>query len=227
MLLSQLSAPCHGASGILLLYDITNEKSFDNIKTWIHNIEQHASEDVGPLLNLACSRGFADAFRCCCCAYHWFIRLALVDDAQVEKMILGNKCDMEDKRVISIEQGQKVSSRGIIRLSAVAGWHWSGSLFSPVGIQANLTIGWALSLVRSLHKSTACPSWRRAQKRTLTSKRPSLVLPAQLRRRWTPRCVKGACVRWAAISKTPVPCSPRHAKHPLLAVAGCFDASRK
>jgi Ras-related protein Rab-8A len=61
-----------GAMGILLLYDVTNEKSFDNIKTWIHNIEQHASEDV-------------------------------------EKMILGNKCDMEDKRVISKEQGQKLA----------------------------------------------------------------------------------------------------------------------
>lgn len=61
-----------GAMGILLLYDITNEKSFDNIKTWIHNIEQHASEDV-------------------------------------EKMILGNKCDMEEKRVISKEQGEKLA----------------------------------------------------------------------------------------------------------------------
>jgi Ras-related protein Rab-8A len=58
--------------GILLLYDITNEKSFDNIKTWIHNIEQHASEDV-------------------------------------EKMILGNKCDMDEKRVISKEQGEKLA----------------------------------------------------------------------------------------------------------------------
>jgi Ras-related protein Rab-8A len=62
-----------GAMGILLLYDITNEKSFDNIKTWIHNIEQHASEDV-------------------------------------EKMILGNKCDMEDKRVITKEQGEKLAA---------------------------------------------------------------------------------------------------------------------
>lgn len=62
-----------GAMGILLVYDITNEKSFDNIKTWIRNIEQHASEDV-------------------------------------EKMILGNKCDMEDKRVISKEQGEKLAT---------------------------------------------------------------------------------------------------------------------
>jgi hypothetical protein len=58
--------------GIMLVYDITQQKTFDNIKTWIRNIEQHASEDV-------------------------------------EKMILGNKCDMEDKRVISREQGQKAS----------------------------------------------------------------------------------------------------------------------
>ena len=55
----------------MLVYDITAEKSFENIKTWIRNIEQHASDDV-------------------------------------EKMILGNKCDMEDKRVVTKDQGSKV-----------------------------------------------------------------------------------------------------------------------
>uniref|UniRef100_A0A8D1F9Y2 small monomeric GTPase n=1 Tax=Sus scrofa TaxID=9823 RepID=A0A8D1F9Y2_PIG len=35
-----------GAMGIMLVYDITNEKSFDNIKNWIRNIEEHASSDV-------------------------------------------------------------------------------------------------------------------------------------------------------------------------------------
>ena len=53
-----------GAMGIMLVYDITNEKSFDNIKNWIRNIEEHASADV-------------------------------------EKMILGNKCDMNDRRQVS------------------------------------------------------------------------------------------------------------------------------
>lgn len=48
----------------MLVYDITNDKSFDNIKNWIRNIEEHASADV-------------------------------------EKMILGNKCDMNDKRQAS------------------------------------------------------------------------------------------------------------------------------
>ena len=53
-----------GAMGIMLVYDITNEKSFDNIKNWIRNIEEHASADV-------------------------------------EKMILGNKCDMNDRRQVN------------------------------------------------------------------------------------------------------------------------------
>ena len=50
-----------GAMGIMLVYDITNAKSFDNIAKWLRNIDEHANEDV-------------------------------------ERMILGNKCDMEDKR---------------------------------------------------------------------------------------------------------------------------------
>jgi len=67
-----------GAMGILLVYDITSMKSFENIKIWIKNIEQHASEDV-------------------------------------EKMILGNKCDMDDKRVVSKEQGEQLAKEYGVR----------------------------------------------------------------------------------------------------------------
>lgn len=49
--------------GIMLVYDVTNEKSFENIKNWIRNIEENASADV-------------------------------------EKMILGNKCDLDSKRQV-------------------------------------------------------------------------------------------------------------------------------
>ncbi|EPB74414.1 Ras family protein [Ancylostoma ceylanicum] len=56
----------------MLVYDITNEKSFDNIKNWIRNIEEHASQDV-------------------------------------ERMIIGNKCDAEDKRQVSRERGQQLA----------------------------------------------------------------------------------------------------------------------
>ena len=50
--------------GIMLVYDVTNSKSFDNIAKWLRNIQEHSNPDV-------------------------------------EKMILGNKCDMEDRRVVS------------------------------------------------------------------------------------------------------------------------------
>jgi Ras-related protein Rab-8A len=58
--------------GILLVYDITSEKSFDSIRNWIRNIEEHASADV-------------------------------------ERMLIGNKCDMNDKRQVSKERGEKLA----------------------------------------------------------------------------------------------------------------------
>jgi len=61
-----------GAMGIMLVYDITNDKSFDNIKNWIRNIEEHASQDV-------------------------------------EKMILGNKCDMNERREVTKERGEELA----------------------------------------------------------------------------------------------------------------------
>ena len=64
--------------GIMLVYDITNAKSFDNIAKWLRNIQEHASDDV-------------------------------------EKMILGNKCDMEDKRVISKERGETIARENGVR----------------------------------------------------------------------------------------------------------------
>lgn len=32
--------------GILLVYDVTDEASFSNIRNWMKNIEQHASDNV-------------------------------------------------------------------------------------------------------------------------------------------------------------------------------------
>ncbi len=58
--------------GILLVYDITSEKSFDSIRNWIRNIEEHASSDV-------------------------------------ERMLIGNKCDMNDRRQVSKERGEKLA----------------------------------------------------------------------------------------------------------------------
>jgi len=67
-----------GAMGIMLVYDITNAKSFDNIARWLRNIDEHASEDV-------------------------------------IKMLLGNKCDMTDRRVVSKECGERIAIEHQIR----------------------------------------------------------------------------------------------------------------
>jgi Ras-related protein Rab-10 len=61
-----------GAMGIMLVYDITSAKTFDNITKWLRNIDEHANEDV-------------------------------------EKMILGNKCDMADKRQVSRQKGEEIA----------------------------------------------------------------------------------------------------------------------
>mmetsp|Transcript_42841 Transcript_42841/g.108162 ORF Transcript_42841/g.108162 Transcript_42841/m.108162 type:complete len:205 (+) Transcript_42841:201-815(+) len=62
-----------GAHGILLVYDVTDEKSFHNIRNWMRNIETHAVE-------------------------------------QVSKLLVGNKCDMVDKKCVSLEQGQALAT---------------------------------------------------------------------------------------------------------------------
>jgi len=61
-----------GAMGILLVYDITDEQSFLNIRNWIRNIEQHASDSV-------------------------------------QKILIGNKCDMVDDRVITTDRGKELA----------------------------------------------------------------------------------------------------------------------
>ena len=36
--------------GILLVYDVTEETSFQNVKNWMRQIEQHAAENVSKVL---------------------------------------------------------------------------------------------------------------------------------------------------------------------------------
>ena len=61
-----------GALGVMMVYDITDKKSFDDITNWLRAIQEHANPNV-------------------------------------EKMIIGNKCDMEDRRVIPKEKGEAVA----------------------------------------------------------------------------------------------------------------------
>ncbi|KAF0713294.1 hypothetical protein DYB26_004833, partial [Aphanomyces astaci] len=61
-----------GAQGILLVYDVTDRASFNSIRNWVGQIQQHA-------------------------------------DVHVNKILVGNKCDMLDDKVVSTEEGQALA----------------------------------------------------------------------------------------------------------------------
>ena len=65
-----MTAYYRGATGIFLVYDITNQKSFDNVKSWLHNIKTNNPEVISVTL-------------------------------------IGNKSDLENKRIISTDAGKK------------------------------------------------------------------------------------------------------------------------
>ena len=59
-----------GAHGIIVVYDITDRESFNNVSNWLNEVKKHAG-------------------------------------SQVVKLLVGNKCDLEDERVVSSKEGQE------------------------------------------------------------------------------------------------------------------------
>ncbi|KAG5558260.1 hypothetical protein RHGRI_008258 [Rhododendron griersonianum] len=58
-----------GAHGIIIVYDITDQESFNNVKQWLSEIDRYASENVN-------------------------------------KVLVGNKCDLTAKRAVSYEEAK-------------------------------------------------------------------------------------------------------------------------
>ena len=63
-----------GAKGALLVYDITDQKSFRDIASWLESIQDHS-------------------------------------DPEIEIIIIGNKCDKENKRIISEAEGRAMAEQ--------------------------------------------------------------------------------------------------------------------
>ena len=76
--------------GIMLVYDVTDAKSFDNIATWLRNIGWFENEIIS--LTFCCNQMSMPDF---------LLKSDEHANEDVERMILGNKADMEDKRVVS------------------------------------------------------------------------------------------------------------------------------
>jgi len=63
-----------GAHGVMLVYDVTDSKSFHNVKNWMHNLDEHAS-------------------------------------GAVNRILVANKSDMVDKRVIEPDRGRALAEQ--------------------------------------------------------------------------------------------------------------------
>jgi Ras-related protein Rab-1A len=59
-----------GAHGIIVVFDVTDQVSYNNVKQWLKEIERYACENVN-------------------------------------KLLVGNKCDLEDKRQVALETAKE------------------------------------------------------------------------------------------------------------------------
>mmetsp|Transcript_38804 Transcript_38804/g.122296 ORF Transcript_38804/g.122296 Transcript_38804/m.122296 type:complete len:227 (-) Transcript_38804:135-815(-) len=96
-----------GAMGILLVYDVTDEQSFNNIRNWMRQIQQHASDNVN-------------------------------------KILIGNKCDMLDKKVIETARGQALADEFGIKF-------FETSAKNNINVEKAFTVSGPSSLHSCLH----------------------------------------------------------------------------
>jgi GTPase SAR1 family protein len=62
-----------GADGIIIVYDVTDRQSYDNVKNWLEEIEKYVDE-------------------------------------RTKKYIVGNKCDLEERKAIQTEEAAAIST---------------------------------------------------------------------------------------------------------------------
>ena len=92
-----------GTHGVMIVYDITNEKAFDNaVNKWMRDFDKYAAPGV-------------------------------------TKMMVGNKCDLEESRAVSRERGQLVADD-------------HGAMFTEVSAKAGYNIDEAfINIAREIY----------------------------------------------------------------------------
>ncbi|KAJ3158408.1 GTP-binding protein [Geranomyces michiganensis] len=107
-----------GAMGILLTYDVTDERSFNSEFSTIHHLLAAST-----LFRRAYSKGSAYFVRSILILTvphisdirNWIRNIEQHASEGVNKILVGNKCDMLEKKVISKEQGQALADEYAIK----------------------------------------------------------------------------------------------------------------
>jgi len=68
-----------GAHGIIIVYDVTDRESFNNVKNWVGEIDKYAADGVN-------------------------------------KLLVGNKCDLTSKKVVSTDEAKELADSLNLRL---------------------------------------------------------------------------------------------------------------
>uniref|UniRef100_A0A8C7XDE1 small monomeric GTPase n=1 Tax=Oryzias sinensis TaxID=183150 RepID=A0A8C7XDE1_9TELE len=88
-----------GAMGFILMYDITNEDSFNAVQDWY--VEDWFLPQAEKKLELTTV--------CVCVSRATQIKTYSWDNAQV--IMVGNKCDMEEERIVPLEKGKHLADQ--------------------------------------------------------------------------------------------------------------------
>ncbi|GFP80741.1 RAS-related protein ric1 [Phtheirospermum japonicum] len=80
-----------GAHGIIIVYDVTDQESFNNVKQWLNEIDRYASENVN-------------------------------------KLLVGNKCDLADNRAVSYDTAKAFADEIGIPFMETSAKRWRISL---------------------------------------------------------------------------------------------------
>uniref|UniRef100_A0A8D0VNI9 small monomeric GTPase n=1 Tax=Sus scrofa TaxID=9823 RepID=A0A8D0VNI9_PIG len=93
-----------GAMGFILMYDITNEESFNAVQDWLRIWHRDCCG-----LGYYCGPGSIPGPGTSICCRATQIKTYSWDNAQV--ILVGNKCDMEEERVVPTEKGRLLAEQ--------------------------------------------------------------------------------------------------------------------
>ncbi|KAG0454908.1 hypothetical protein HPP92_024200 [Vanilla planifolia] len=130
-----------GAHGIIVVYDVTEQESFNNVKQWLSEIDRYATENVN-------------------------------------KLLVGNKCDLAHQRVVPFEAGKALADEVGIPFLETSAKDATNVEQAFMKMTADIKSRRALCLVWYAYfrwKILSCFGYRMASQPTANTSRPATV----------------------------------------------------